>query len=128
MDELSKTITKSFNSAVAWTSIIITCSNIFQNLLYQLFFTSLANTSSAKAFLLSGNMQSFYKYQRLTKIKLTRPIALTSCLCKIVERMINDRLVWYLEKHKLIVNVKVASAKTEALLINWCDFPYRNNM
>jgi len=42
--------------------------------------------------------------------------------------MINDRLVWYLEKHKLIVNVKVASAKTEVLLINWCDFPYRNNM
>ena len=29
-----------------------------------------------------------------------RPIALTSCLCKTLERMINKRLVWYLESNK----------------------------
>ena len=35
-----------------------------------------------------------------------RPIALTSCICKTMERMINRRLVWYLESHNLLTNVQ----------------------
>ena len=31
-----------------------------------------------------------------------RPIALTSCICQTMKRMINERLVWYLESNKLI--------------------------
>ena len=34
------------------------------------------------------------------------PIALTSCLCKTLERMINTRLVWYLESNNLISPVQ----------------------
>jgi len=40
-----------------------------------------------------------------------RSIALTSCICKIVERMINDRLVWYLEKNKLLSSVQCSFRK-----------------
>jgi ribonuclease HI len=33
-----------------------------------------------------------------------RPIALTSCICKLMERMVNRRLVWYLETNNLLTN------------------------
>ena len=35
-----------------------------------------------------------------------RPIALTSCICKTMEQIINRRLVWYLESHNLLTNVQ----------------------
>ena len=37
-----------------------------------------------------------------TEARNYRPIALTSCICKTMERMINDRLVWFLESNNLI--------------------------
>jgi len=40
-----------------------------------------------------------------------RPIALTSCICKVMECVINNRLVWYLEKNKLITSVQCGFCK-----------------
>ena len=35
-----------------------------------------------------------------------RPIALTSCLCNTMERMVNNRLVYYLESNNVITNLQ----------------------
>ena len=40
------------------------------------------------------------------KDSTNRPIALTSCICKTMERIINRRLVCYLESHNLLTNVQ----------------------
>ena len=45
-----------------------------------------------------------------------RPIALTSCICKIYERMVNVRLVWYLESKKLLSNRQFGFRKGKSTL------------
>ena len=45
-----------------------------------------------------------------------RPIALTSCLCKLFERMVNNRLVWYLESKNLLSNRQFGFRKNRSTL------------
>ena len=45
-----------------------------------------------------------------------RPIALISCICKLFERMINIRLVWYLESKNLLSNRQFGFQKNRSTL------------
>ena len=45
-----------------------------------------------------------------------RPVALTSCICKTMERMENYRLVWFLEKDKLIATFQSSFRKQRQTL------------
>ena len=45
-----------------------------------------------------------------------RPISLTSCMCKLFEKMINSRLMWHLEKNKLLSSVQFGFRKHRSTL------------
>ena len=45
-----------------------------------------------------------------------RPIALTSCLCKLMERMINARLMWYIESKNLLSPLQFGYRKNRSTM------------
>ena len=50
------------------------------------------------------------------------PIALTSCVCKTMEGMIKDRLVWYLESSSLIAEAQSGFRKTQSTMDHLVQF------
>ena len=47
-----------------------------------------------------------------------RPISLTCCLGKLMEKMVSERLIWYLEKRKLLVNYQAGFRKNRSTTDN----------
>ena len=45
-----------------------------------------------------------------------RPISLTSCVCKTLERMINDRLVWFLEHNNTLTDIQCGFRKRKSTI------------
>ena len=45
-----------------------------------------------------------------------RPIALTSCLSKIMERMVNNRLVFYIESNNILPNIQCGFRKNRSTI------------
>ena len=45
-----------------------------------------------------------------------RPISLTSCVCKTLERMINDRLIWFLENNNILTDIQCGFRKRKSTI------------
>ena len=51
-----------------------------------------------------------------------QPIALTSCLCKTMEWMVNSRLTWFLERHMVITEHQSGFRRRRSIVDNLVTF------
>jgi ribonuclease HI/exonuclease III len=45
-----------------------------------------------------------------------RPISLSSCICKVMERLVTDRLTWHLENNKILINTQSGFRKKRSTI------------
>ena len=45
-----------------------------------------------------------------------RPISLTSCICKLMEKMVNARLMWYIEENNILTSTQSGARKNRSTL------------
>ena len=82
-----------------------TCLNTSLMMLCSLYSTFLITSGLRENSLQAGVLLQLYQFLNLVDTfdpSNYRPIALTSCICKVMDHMINSRLVWYLERNKLV--------------------------
>ena len=63
-----------------------------------------------------NNCANFKPGKDLTDSQNYRPIALTSCVCKIIEKMVNTILIQYLENNKVLAHTQCGFRKTRSTL------------
>lgn len=48
-----------------------------------------------------------------------RPISLTSAICKIMEKMVTNRLQWFTEKKKILTKDQTGFTKTKSMMLGY---------
>ena len=89
---------------------IINSLNTSLKTLFHFFSTSLITSGQLELSLNFGSKQTLIAIPKPDKDHSDpnsyRPIALTSCVCKTMERMVNNRLVYYLESNHIITQLQ----------------------
>ena len=110
LDELQNSLSKSNNSAAGPDEIHYTFLKELPTISQEYLLNIYNNIW------ISGNIPTLWKQATIIPILKKqkdptnptsyRPIALTSCACKTLERIINQRLIWFLESNKLLSNLQ----------------------
>jgi len=112
LEELVSAITKSTDSAVGPDEIHYQMLKHLPNVTLGTLLQIINDCLISGSFPSSWNQVVVLPIPKVDKDRMDpnsyRPIALTSCLYKVVERMINNRLVWYLEKTRQSQKCRVA--------------------
>ena len=98
--------------------------NILATYLEQLFSLSLDLGRLPSAWKV-GVVTSIHKGGLKTLVSNYRPISVTSCCCRILERIVRNKLTDYLLQHKIITNTQhgfVARRSTDTILLHFYDY------